>query len=415
MRLCNRFFLAVFALIVSSVAVAYTDGIHNPSANSVGNLEGIDSNAATGVAALACSYTPVTTGTQNVAYTGATPAASGGVLAYTFSETGALPTGLTINSGTGVISGTPSVSGSFTNIQVKVTDSTLTVANCGTAFTLTIASAFQGAGDIVAGATSWGSCARVYTAAQASTATSLCDLKDKTTGTVAICTLRGSSTGFVDLAGTYCTGSTTPAAACAAAAGGSCIVSKVYDQTVNGNHFTQATVGLMPGLLFSALGGLPGMTGLTANSTQLPTGNITVAQPLTMSVVALKTGSTAAGGILANPNAATRIGFVTGPNQMEFNGGTGVTVAATDGSFHAMTGVFNGASGAYNIDGTDVTSQNFGAGGFAAAPIRFFRNNGGATMSGTIMEGGVWPSAFTTQNRTDMNTNQHSLANGYNF
>lgn len=51
MRLCNRFFLAVFALIVSSVAVAYTDGIHNPSANSVGNFEGIDSNASSGVAA----------------------------------------------------------------------------------------------------------------------------------------------------------------------------------------------------------------------------------------------------------------------------------------------------------------------------------------------------------------------------
>jgi hypothetical protein len=72
---------------------------------------------------LSCSYTPVTSGTISIAYTGATPSASGGAPAYTFSETGTLPTGLSISSSTGVISGTPSVSGSFPSIQVRVTDS----------------------------------------------------------------------------------------------------------------------------------------------------------------------------------------------------------------------------------------------------------------------------------------------------
>lgn len=88
--------------------------------------------------ALACSYTPITTGTQSTAYTGATPSASGGTPTYTFSETGTLPGGISINSSTGVISGTPSASGTFPTIQVKVTDSTSTVANCGSSFTLTI-------------------------------------------------------------------------------------------------------------------------------------------------------------------------------------------------------------------------------------------------------------------------------------
>ena len=56
-----------------------------------------DTNALTsgsgGGGALACSYTPVTTATYNVAYTGATPSASGGTAPYTFSNTGTLPTG----------------------------------------------------------------------------------------------------------------------------------------------------------------------------------------------------------------------------------------------------------------------------------------------------------------------------------
>src|SRR5258708_4464076 len=73
-------------------------------------------------------------------------------------------------------------------------------------------STFQGPGNIVSGAIAWQSCARVYNASLASTATSLCDLVDSAAPTVVICTLRGTTSGFVDLAGTYCTGSVTPAA-----------------------------------------------------------------------------------------------------------------------------------------------------------------------------------------------------------
>jgi hypothetical protein len=91
-----------------------------------------------GPVTLACSYTPVTTGTEGTAYTGATPSPSGGTSPYTFSETGSLPTGLSINTSTGVISGTPSVSGSFPSIQVSVADSASHTANCGAAFTLVI-------------------------------------------------------------------------------------------------------------------------------------------------------------------------------------------------------------------------------------------------------------------------------------
>lgn len=405
--------LTLFFALLCSIAVAHTDGIYNRTANSIGDTQGIDSAVSSGVAALVCSYTPVTTGTQNVAYTGATPAASGGVLAYTFSETGSLPTGITINSGTGVISGTPSVSGTFAGIQVKVTDAALTVANCGTAFTLTIAPSFQGPGDVVSGAVAWGSCARVYNASLASTATSLCDLKDATTGTVAICTLRGSSTGFVDLAGSYCTGSATPAVACAAAAGGSCVVSKLYDQTGTGNFWSTATLAAMPALTFSALNGLPGLTG--AGLVVLPTGNITQAGPLSFSYVSKRTGAfTTLQNVFSISGGAIIAGYAASINNATLVDVGTVTAAASDSAFHALQMIVN-ATGTVVVDGAATTGA-LSTNGLTATPLRLMSANGaGAGLTGVVMEVGMWPGAFNATQYGNMDTNQHSAANGYNF
>lgn len=97
------------------------------------------------IGAVAITGSPVTTGTQNVAYTGFTLLASGGVTPYIYSvDSGgsALPTGMTLNSSSGAVAGTPSVAGTFANITLKVTDSASTpVVALLTPFTLVITAA----------------------------------------------------------------------------------------------------------------------------------------------------------------------------------------------------------------------------------------------------------------------------------
>jgi hypothetical protein len=272
---------------------------------------------------------------------------------------------------------------------------------------------YQGPGDVVGSATFWGSCARVYSAAGASTSTSLCDLV-AVTGGGAVCTLRGSSTGFVDLAGSYCAG-TTPAAACAAASGGSCKVTKVYNQVSPGTlDAVQATLANMPALAFAAINSFPALRCTNAAGTSLATGNITQAQPLTMSAVFNRTGSVTTQSAAVAAQAGPLVGGNATANTSVANAGSNLTRTANDNAFHAIQGVMNGAvAGANNTDGSDAIG-NTGSNAMSATPLRFCRSGGGVSSDMDVMEGGLWPIGFDATQRGIMNTNQHGV-NGYNF
>jgi hypothetical protein len=98
-------------------------------------------------ATLTMSYTPNTSATYNVAYTGATPSTAGGTTAYVYSSTGAaLPPGMSISSSTGIITGTDSTDSggaTYAGIVVTVTDAHARVVN-SSPFTITVSTAVAG-------------------------------------------------------------------------------------------------------------------------------------------------------------------------------------------------------------------------------------------------------------------------------
>jgi hypothetical protein len=98
----------------------------------------IESEAAGQPTALSITTTSLPDGALNVSYL-ATLAAGGGTPPYTWSlSSGSLPPGLSLNSGTGVISGTPTATGTF-SITAQVTDSASSKQTTTKALSITVA------------------------------------------------------------------------------------------------------------------------------------------------------------------------------------------------------------------------------------------------------------------------------------
>ncbi len=99
------------------------------------------------VAALSLSGTPSSTGTVGVAYTTFTPTFGGGHTPYVFTLTGTLPGGLSLNSSTGVISGTPTTAETASGLNITMTDANGLTVSLGT-FSITVSAAAGSPGQL---------------------------------------------------------------------------------------------------------------------------------------------------------------------------------------------------------------------------------------------------------------------------
>jgi hypothetical protein len=266
---------------------------------------------------------------------------------------------------------------------------------------------YQGPGNIASGAIAFWSCGRAYNAAYGAALSSACDVVDTATG-LTTCTLHFLATGFVNT--TQCN-----ATACATA----CRVTKMYDQTGNGNHVVQATLANMPALTFSAQNGLPCPAGTNNAATVLATaGNISQAAPYSQTLVAERTGNnTTIQYAYSNDTNANYLRFTGTVNMIiAVNGANpgGLTVA--DSAPHAFVVVASGVDPLIAADSSANT--NTGSNGTSALASNQYLMNRSAgdlgILTGYVCEMGIWPSDLNTS-YVAMLANMRSATVGWNF
>jgi hypothetical protein len=281
-----------------------------------------------------------------------------------------------------------------------IVDAVSSAASNTVSFTI---AAFSGVGDIHANGFAYYSPARAYNAAYALAGSPAVDLVDQAGANLV--TINMLPSGLIDLA--------SIAAWVTANSVSTIKVNRLYDQTGNGRHLTNGTLSQMATLVLNSLNGLPGLSFVTASATQYVGSNLTQAQPITFASVYKRTAVNNAGIIGSN---SAPVGLTGGSvsNTASVSGGTVLSVASTDSTFHAAQAILNGASSYISVDGTSATGAG-GATGYSASAISVGRANGSSTTS-IIMEAMIWAGANSLNSTQcdDINSNQHG-ASGYNF
>jgi hypothetical protein len=258
----------------------------------------------------------------------------------------------------------------------------------------TVAGGYTGPGDVVSGATAWWGL-RCYNSAYTG---NVADVWDAATGSTTETLLTCSSGGTINQ--TINTLATTCAVACR--------IKTLYDQTGNGHNATQATNSGRPTFTLSGLGSLSVATFVAANQTILVSNSIaTGAQPYTTSGVYKNTNAGQSPFLSGTSSGIPQMGAGISANNAYIYAGSVANAAATDSSFHAVQGVFSGASSVLYIDGT---SNSVSAGTSTATTFFNIGSDDGTThfMDGAGGEVGIWPIGFSGTQQANMNSNQHT-------
>ncbi len=283
-----------------------------------------------------------------------------------------------------------------------------------------VAPGYTGPGDVSgwSGFTAWYSCARAFNAAYAAGTGNACDVVDTATGLTS-CTLKLKTNGFADLTSLVCVGNTVSMTTfCTVTHPAGCSVTKMYDQTGNSHPATQATLGNMPPLNLSAFNSLPCPVWAKSTGMNLSL-SATMTQPFTTSIVASHVGGSgaAADTIFSDGGVLTFQSGTSANTLTTFAGGANQSVTVSDNALHAIQNVWddtNSLSAVY-LDGSNTLYNGIGTGG--VGPTIFIGTSGamGFPYDGTICEIGFDSISANSTQKSAMNSNQHSAANGYNF
>jgi alpha-L-arabinofuranosidase B-like protein len=186
-------------------------------------------------------------------------------------------------------------------------------------------------------------------------------------------------------------------------------VTTLYDQTGNGNDFTNTTAATQPALTLSGLGSLPIM-GFTFASSQFLQSPITAGftQPFSFSAVAQRTSS-------AQPTMAILVGgtaaglfFGDSANGLYLYAGTQLLLAAPDNNWYGINSAANGVSSNHSANTTWVGAT---AGSNNISTVRLFLGTDASSeyLTGNITEAGFWSSlAFSAAQDENLCLNQRS-------
>lgn len=185
-------------------------------------------------------------------------------------------------------------------------------------------------------------------------------------------------------------------------------VDTCYDQT--GNGLDMVNSGLYttrPLLIFNALGSFPAIT-CTGTTLLTRASGLSGAQPFTFYGAAKRFSGTASSAILATYNSVAgspEFGFGSASNVGYIYAGSFANGGSqTDGSFHTMQALVNGASSIVSVDGTDSSTINPGSGSLPAQVSLCSEPFVGDPLTGSVFEAGILPTTTPTE-RGNLNTN----------
>lgn len=278
------------------------------------------------------------------------------------------------------------------------------------------AASYTGPGDIV-GFTAWYGL-RAYS----STTTGRQAVNLRNTSTAETCDFKTVAAGGLDVASS-CSGSSngTSLSSFCSGGGGSCAVTKLYDQT-QGNactgstscDMTQSTAANQPAIVVSCVNSLPCLQ-ITTTSIKItsPNNMVPATGNVSLSCVGNRVvsgGTTSFRCIEEDLQAGNK--YLATSNTWTLTRSGSINITANDNTWHAANGVINGASSVSNVDGTEGTGTITGTTAAGGPQIEEITANGTADSA----EAGFLDNAFfSSGNRTSLCQNQQAYYGSGNF